>query len=398
MTISSIMRDGCDSALLALTALERWAAAGKVHPRSTAEGYSSILAIALLLLALVALLWWVSYKRHATRPVSPRPSFSDGAERKGLGARERQIVLAIVARSGLRRSHDIFTTPDAFDQGAAKLLGECARSRTPQESGRLRAEVAGLREKLAYRAPVKREQAKPASSRDIPVGAAVELLRRDNPEGPTIGAIVVRNDDLEIAVETQMPVGGEAGEDWRVRYRLDGRDWQFDTCSVSGEDRKLILNHGEQVHAAVRDRSERVAIRAPATVARFPFIQAAAMQPGDAAATDWFELVRGVVTWVSDTGVQIRSPLQVPVGERVLVVFALAPAGADDGTNAASRQGHIVGHVGRVKHQQTTGEETVMTVDLTSLADREIEALVHLAQAAASSAGRPAGARVMQGA
>jgi hypothetical protein len=386
-----------DTTLLALTAIERWAATRKVQPRSAAE-YSTILAIALVLLALVVLLWWVSYKRNATRRVPPRPSFSDGAERKGLVARERQILLAIVARSGLRRSHDIFTAPDAFDQGAARLLGECARSRTPQESGRLRVEVAGLREKLAYRAPVQRERAKPASSRDIPVGAAVELLRRDNPEGPTIGAIVVRNDDLEIAVETQMPVGGEAGEDWRVRYRLDGRDWQFDTGSVSCEDRKLILNHGEQVHTVVRDRPERLVIHAPATVARFPFIQAAAMQPGDAAPTDWFELVRGVVTQVSDTSVQIRSPLQVPVGERALVVFALAPAGADHGTNDASRQGHIVGHVGRVKHRQATGEEMVMTIDLTSVADREIEKLMHLAKAAASGVGGPAGARVMQGA
>jgi len=398
MIIISIMRDGCDSALLALTALERWAAARKVHPRSTTEEYSWILAIALLLLALVVLLWWVSCKRNATRRVSPRPSFSDGAERKGLGARERQILLAIVARSGLRRTHDIFTTPDAFDQGVAKLLEECAHSRTPQESERLRVEVVGLREKLAYRAPVKREEARPATSRDIPVGAAVELLRRDNAGGPTIGAVVVRNDDLEIAVETQMPVGSEAGEDWRVRCRLDGRDRQFDTYSVSCEDKRLILNHGEQVHAAVHDRPERLAIHAPATVARFPFIQAAAMQPADAAPTDWFELVRGVVTWVSDTSVQIRSPLRISVDERVLVVFALAPAGADDGTNDAGRQGHIVGHVGRVKRQQVAGEETVMTVDLTGLADQEIEKLVHLAQAAASGAGRPTGARVMQGA
>jgi hypothetical protein len=398
MIISSIMWDSCDAALLALTAAERWAAARRVYPRS-AEEYSSIVAIALLLLALVVLLWWVSYRRNATPRVLKRDLFSDGAERKGLGSRERQILSAIVARSGLRRSHNVFTTPDAFDQGAAKLLEECAHSRTAQEKERLQAEVAGLREKLVYRVPTKKgEQAKLVSSRDIPVGAAVELLRRDDLEGPAMGAVVIRNDDLEVAVEMQVSVAVAAGEDWRVRYRLDGHTWQFDTCSVSCEDGRLVLNHGEPVHVGERDHPDHLVIHAPATVARFPFLQAAAMQPADAAPTDWFEPVRGVVTQVSDASLQIRSPLRVSVGERVLVVFALVPGGAEGETHEASRQGYIVGHVGRVERRQAAGEEMVMTVDLTGLAEREINELVRLAQTAGPGEGRPADARVTQGA
>jgi len=76
------------------------------------------------------------------------------------------------------------------------------------------------------------------------------------------------------------------------------------------------------------------------------------------------------------------------VGERVLVVFALAPA---DATNDARLSGHVIGQVGRVEQRQAAGEETVITVGLTDLADGQVDELMRLAQAAAS------GAQVVQG-
>jgi len=140
-------------------------------------------------------------------------------------------------------------------------------------------------------------------------------------------------------------------------------------------------------------RRQDFAVCAPATVAHFPFIQTT--QPADMAPTDWFELVRGTVTQVSDTSLQVRSALSVSVGERVLVMFALSPAGSNHATDDA--QSHIVGHVGKVSRRQAAGEETVMTVELTDLSGRETGELLRLAQAAASGAGGPADARVMQG-
>jgi len=80
-----------------------------------------------------------------------RELFAENAVRRGLSGRERQILLAIVMRSGLGRSHDIFTTVDAFDRGASKLLAECARTRTADENERLKTEVVHLREKLGFR-------------------------------------------------------------------------------------------------------------------------------------------------------------------------------------------------------------------------------------------------------
>jgi len=290
--IVSTVWDSLDAAMLALTASERWAATRKIHPRSTEE-YSTILAIALLLLALLILLWWVSRRRTYVPPVPARDLFSDAATRRGLGPRERHILLAIVVRSGLERNHDIFITPDAFDQGAAKLLEECAHSRTPEEMERLRVEMAGLRERLAYRVTVKGEQTE-------------------------------------------------------------------------------------------NDRPDRWSVQAPAVVARFPFVQTAKTESGDKVPTDWFELVRGVVTHVSDSSLQIRSPLEVQAGEKVMVVFTLASAASGEATQDAEPCEHIISHVGRVRYRQAAGGESEITVSLTNLADHETDELIRLAKAAVS--------------
>ncbi len=133
-----------DAASLALTPIERWSAVRRVDPRPPHE-YSPLLLILVLLLALVVLLWLVSRRRKPRSAAPSRELFWDEAVRR-FGAREREILAAIAARSGLRRREDIVTSIDAFDRGAAKLLRESAASQTPEELFRLRADVARLRE------------------------------------------------------------------------------------------------------------------------------------------------------------------------------------------------------------------------------------------------------------
>jgi len=136
-----------DAALLALSPIERWSAVRRVDPRPPHE-YSSLLAIVLLLLALVVLLWLAGRRRKARSAGPSRELFWDEPGRRMFGRREREILAAIAAKSGLRRREDILTAVDAFDRGAAKLLKETAGSGTPEELARLRADVARLRQKL----------------------------------------------------------------------------------------------------------------------------------------------------------------------------------------------------------------------------------------------------------
>ncbi len=105
----------------------------------------------------------------------------------------------------------------------AKLLAECVRTRTPEENERLKTEVAYLREKLGFRASRPTSglgASRRPSSRDIPVGKVVEVTRRRRHASAAIRAEVVRNDDLELAVELTEPVETRAGTLWSRGTRL----------------------------------------------------------------------------------------------------------------------------------------------------------------------------------
>ncbi len=140
---------GIEHIILALTPAERWSAAQRVNVGSRAE-YGLMLGAGVVLVVLVVLLMWVSYRRWVQSQQRKRELFAEDAMRRGLSARECQVLLAIADRSGLRRPQDILTREDAFDRGMAQLLAECARTRTPQENEQLKVELAEVREKLGY--------------------------------------------------------------------------------------------------------------------------------------------------------------------------------------------------------------------------------------------------------
>ena len=390
MSIGSAMCDLGNPGLMALTAIERWAAVRRVTP-DVGRTYTPILVMGLLLLVLLMLLLWVHSRRPATEPRQRRDLFLEGAMRRGLGPRERHILLAIAARDRLRTAHDIFTSPEAFDRGAARLLAECAPVRTPEENTALREEVSRLRERLGYRRPVSQGGVRASSSQNVPVGGTVELSRSEGQEGHAIEARVVRNDDLEIVVESQTPIETEAGRSWRVRYHLDDTVWEFQASAVRGEGRRLILNHSEQVHVAERSRARQIAVNAPAVVARFPFVRGDGESAGasvQGTQGGWLELVQAVVTHVEGPNLQIRSPLHPRPGERLLVLFSLERPVTEGGQAAGtSHPGQVVGHIARVTHGQAAGDEMLITAEMIGLAETEIDTLVRLANAAAARTG-----------
>jgi hypothetical protein len=204
---------GIEHIMLALTVTERWEAARQLNSGRT-SGHGFMLMAVLLLIVLVVLLIYVSYTRWVQRRSQTREVFAENAMRRGLGARDRQILLAVVMRSGLRRTHDVFTAVDAFDRGAIKLLSECMRTRTPQENEHLRSEIGRLREKLGFQIAssvggiVGLGQ---ASSRDIPIGRSVELVRGGPGDALVVRGDVARNDEIEFAVQLTAPIASTDG-------------------------------------------------------------------------------------------------------------------------------------------------------------------------------------------
>jgi len=385
-----------DHILLQLTALERWEAARRLGSgRAPLHGFTLLAVV--LLVVLVVLLIWVSYSRWAQKRSRTREVFTENALRRGLGARDRQVLLAIVLRSGLRRTQDVFTAVDAFDRGAVKLLAECTRTRTPQENEHLRVEIGRLREKLGFQiASLAGSLAGlgPASSRDIVPGKAVELARTRPADGLVARGEVLRNDEIEFAVKLTSPIESRAGDLWHVRHYTGLSAWEFDTSTVHCDGVRLCLNHCDRVQSTNRRRFPRVVVHGYALIAYLPFRQAhpsrAAMGTVTGAGTaSWAAgggpageapvFAEGRVVELAGPGLRIETALQVHPGDRILVVFTLDRGNAD----VPGGWGTIAS-VGRVRHCHGAGSERLIAVELTGLSDAEIDELAYITAGIAS--------------
>jgi len=376
--------------LLGLTAAERWAAARRIDTHSGSEQWLILGAIAVLLV-LVVLLAAISHRRYARSRGRRRERFAEEALRRGLLTGERQVLLAIAVRSGLRRTHDIFTSPDAFDQGAARLLTEFAQTRTAPDDENLKAGISRLQEKLGFRAgpvaggPAGRIR---SGSREIPVGGSIELSRPREREAGVIHARVVRNDEHEFVVDTRTPTQSGAGESWRARYYCGMSAWEFDTSTVRNDGQRLVLNHNDEIRFINRRRFPRVAVNSPALITRFPFVRKdsaaveATLTAADfAVATDAnlpagnpLSFVEGLVTELAGPGLRIETSFHAQPDDRVLVVFRLVERTGDN--IVAVRR--TVAAVGRVKHCQDTDRGSLIAIELIGLNDAEMEELASI--------------------
>ncbi|MEN6576848.1 MAG: hypothetical protein ABFD90_10940 [Phycisphaerales bacterium] len=387
---------GIDHILLGLTVLERWQAVRQLGGgRASTHGFT--LVAVLLLIVLVVLLIGVSYSRWVQKRSQTREVFTENALRRGLGARDRQILLAIVMRSGLRRTHDVFTAVDAFDRGAVKLLTECTRTRTTQENEHLRMEIGRLREKLGFQiASLARDMAGlgPASSRDIAPGKTVELTRTRPADALVARGEIVRNDEIEFAVKLAAPMESRSGDCWQVRHYTGLSAWEFDTSTVSCDGIRLVLNHCDTVQSTNRRRFPRVAVHGYALIAYLPFRQAHPSRPAMGTITggrtaSWAAgsvpvgevpvFAEGRMTELAGPGLRIQSAVQVHPGDRVLVVFTLDHGSAD----VPGGWGTIAG-IGRVRHCRGSDSGKSIAIELTGLSDAEIDELAYITAAMAS--------------
>ncbi len=394
-----MITDAVNAGLLGLSPAERFRATGQLRSTPGVEhsgGETTLLVAVLLLVLLILLLWWVNSKRKGHGHEVQREFFAESANQRGLSARERQILLAIVARSGLGQSEDIFTVVDAFDRGAARLQEECSRTRTPDESERLRGEIASLRGKLGYElmgAAPGLTPAKRPSSRDIPVGRIIELTRRQG-DTSSIQAEVVRNDDIELVVELSQGLEIKAGDNWVARYDFGTSFWEFDTTVAQCEGTRLVLNHSDHVRLIDRRRFPRMAVQVAALVARLPATRCAgtgADMPPDiipepsALSAPTFE--PSVITEIAGPGLRIEVPMQMTVGDRALVLFQLEDAGAATGRPLVRAGRYVVSDIGKVRYARRSGNGVSIAVELGGLSEADVDELVRFAYAQHSHGG-----------
>ena len=392
---------GCfNTVVLALTPLERWAAARDSSGNAATDRWFIIIGIIAILL-LTVLLSVVSFTRNRREQQANGLLFAEYAAKRGLSSHEHQILREIAGKAGLKRSESIFTLGIAFDRGAAKMLEESfADPQAIEEAGQLKAELSFLREKLGFRKRPKSSAGAPAtsmdlSSRSIAVGKKVRITRRKPPGSDRIESIVVENSDDGLSIKLEKSVRITFGESWCIRYDFGSSVQEFDTTIVSYDGDVLILNHSENVRFINRRRFLRVSVKRPALIARFPFAQtladgdtgvknetAANDHSAQASVLSWGlpQFVPAVVTELAGPGLRIESSLELKVGQRVLVVFDLHQELGSVSTNPDSWK--IVEDIGIVRHIRIIKDGFSIAVELTGLSDSNIDELTRATNAA----------------
>ncbi len=396
--------------LLALTPLERWSATRQLHTQPGSISWF-LLGTGALLVVLIFVFVLVSIRQRAQREVVPAPPEPQDvaappvraasaprpapapkpAAPVGLTTRENQILLGIAMCGGDQDSQDIFTSAEAFDQGARNLLADCVETRTPEEREKLSSDIATLRQKLGFSSAQAEKSPTTccSSSRDIPVGARLELTSEQHPTG--IEGRVVRNDILALGLELSERVECRAGDSWHICSNFGTSVWEFDATTASCRGGRLVLNHCDSVQYANRRRFPRVTMNSPALIAPLPFRKEDATLPqevplgatgpraeGLAAGIPTFAEAR--VTELAGSGLRIETSLRIEADDMILVIFALAESGQGD----LHRPRRTLAVAGRVKHCQTLAHGMSIGIQLSGLNDEETEELVLAAREIAS--------------
>lgn len=375
--LSVLLRAGF---ILALTPVQRWEAARDFNSIVTERWFIPATVVVIVILAVLFVI--VSLKRVRQERESAGRLFVEYANERGLSAHERQILIDIAKKAGLKSNESIFTLGSAFDHGVAKVEESRAGRQTSEESSQLGREISRLREKLGFKkltavtAGASTKVGK-LSSRQIPVGKKVHMTRRKARDGGEIESTIVRNDDTELEVRLDKPLKITFGEFWCIRYYFGSSVWEFDTSVVSYDGDILVLSHSDDVRYINRRRFLRVPIRKPAFIAHFPFVEISER--------GWTppEFIPAVVTELAGPGLLIEAPLTgVKTGERVLILFNLDEEQGGDSATINAGTLRIIEDVGVVRHTKSIPDGKSIAVELTGLSDLDVDELVHATNAA----------------
>jgi len=401
MVAASVITTGLNAVFSALTPIERWHAARRLDSASTDQRWFILLSVVAIII-LTVLLIAASYNNKVKERKAANKIFINYAQRMGLSRRERHILLDIAKITKLKRIESIFTMVTAFDRGAAELTKDVLARSGAKTGKNLSAQLSVLREKLGFEkkssipAGSSANSNKP-SSKQIPPGKQLHMTRRKTGNEANIESTVIENNDVELTVKLKVSLESKPGEHWSVRYYFGASVWEFETSSISCYGNILVLNHSNNIRFINRRRFLRVPVNKPTFIAHFPFAKmlqpksdsgkGTGKDPANISGNSWGppEFVPASVTELAGPGLRIEAPLEVKVGDRVLVILKLSEE--DDNKQGSSRTDQIapqkiVEDIGEVRHTKRIKNGFSIAVELTGLSDPNISELVRVTNTA----------------
>lgn len=394
MVTASVITTGINALFLALTPIERWHAARQLNSALTDQRlfvFFSVVAIIILTALFIA----TGHRQKIKEQSLANKVFALYAQRTGLSSLERQILLDIAEITKLKRIESVFTMVTAFDRGAAELTKDVLAHRGVKASKNLSAQLSVLRQKLGF----ERKRSGPAatlnksSSKQIPAGKQLQMTQPDSADSTIIESTVIENNDVELTVKLNESLESKPGEVWSVRYNYGASVWEFETSSISCYGNILILNHTDDIRFINRRRFLRVPVNKPTFIARFPFARTfqpnieGGKEPANISESSWGPpvFVPASVTELAGPGLRIEAPLEVKVGDRVIVILKLSDEQQQrPGTQRTGKAipEKIVEDIGQVKHTKKIKDGFSIAVELTGLSDQDINELVRVTNAA----------------
>jgi hypothetical protein len=267
----------------------------------------------------------------------------------------------------------------AFEHGARSLMEESfVDGQESDQSKTLRTELYILREKLGFREEQidvsGTSQSKGLSSRQIPKGRQILMTRRRARNSGEIEAEIVENSDVEFKVRSSKVLRVVPGESWSIRYYFGASVWEFDTVLVGCEGEVLILSHSEDIRFVNRRRFLRVSVDKPGYLACFPFSSFSSSEKVLAPP----EFLSARITELAGPGLRIEAPVEVSVGQRVLMVIGL-----EEMRGGKARSMKLVQGVGEVRHVKSIENGQSIAVELTGLKDSDVNELIRATNSAA---------------
>jgi len=398
MVIASVITKGMNAVFLALTPIERWHAARQLNSALTDQRlfiFFSVVSIIILTMLFIA----TGYRQKVKEQNLANKVFAVYAQRTGLSMLERQILLDIAEITKLKHIESIFTMVTAFDRGAAELTKDVLARRGAKASKNLSAQLSVLREKLGFERKRSTSAAtlNKSSSKEIPAGKQLQMTRPNADDPTSIESTVIENNDVELTVKLNEPVESKPEELWSVRYNYGASVWEFETSSISCYGNILVLNHSDNIRFINRRRFLRVPVNKPTFIARFPF--ARMLQPEDGSGGEigedssnisnntWGppEFVPASVTELAGPGLRVEAPLEVKVGDRVIVILKLSEEQQhkpDPQRTVKAAPDKIVEDIGQVRHTKKIKDGFSIAVELTGLSDPDINELVRVTNTA----------------
>jgi len=400
-----------------LTPHQRWQALKEFETTLTFQRLLALIGVAALII-LVLLLIWVSYKRTSEERKINEQLFFDSAKRLGLSEHEREILLQVVKKSGLKQRDAIFSMEDAFLRGAGKLIDESIAARPnslksahqkAEENEKLISDLASLREKLGflpYGATNLKTKSRKLSTRQIPVGTILQITPHKIPRSAGLDSEVIQNNNIELTLELKTPIQSEPGELWNARFNSTTSVWEFDSSVICCDGNVLVLNHSDNIRFVNRRRFARTNVNKPAFVACFPFVKVhhsgqnskspeatrgAEQKSISGSISSWGtpEFVPAVVTELAGVSLCLDVPLNLELGERLIIIFKLDEEKNRDSSsqkNSKMTTSKIIQNIGEVKSKKAIKNGLSIVVELIGLSDSDVSKLVRATNSASVKA------------